>query len=94
MNFRNKDIVVPLVILALCMVAIVGLSIRVYNQGSKISQLSQEQPIIHYYDYIIEVDGTDSTEVYTLYNCEHVPVGSFTSNNTDSLKLLIMEDNL
>jgi hypothetical protein len=47
---------------------------------------------VHQYDYIIEVDGTDSVEIFHLYDNYHNEIGAF--SNTDSLKTLINEDNL
>jgi hypothetical protein len=49
-------------------------------------------PTVHQYDYIIEVDATDSVEIFHLYDNYHNEIGAF--SNTDSLKTLINEDNM
>lgn len=48
-------------------------------------------PVVHGYDYILEVSNDNGTEIYTLYNEEHVLVAdSITSKQLDSV---IVEDN-
>ncbi len=45
--------------------------------------------VVHQYDYILEVDGTDSVEHIFLYDNKHNPVGDFYTNNPDSLQIII-----
>ena len=44
-----------------------------------------EKPPIHDYEYIMLVDGTDSINVYTIYDNEHKIIGTVKSNKLDSL---------
>lgn len=58
------------------------------------AQSKTKQPVVHDYDYLIEVsDGdTDSSLNYTLYNQEHVMIGD--SLNCKELDSIIIDDNL
>lgn len=49
---------------------------------------------VHPYDYVLEVDGTDSIEVFHIFDNRHYKVGSFTSTHPDSLVTIIDNDNL
>ena len=83
---KKIDFILPLVLITICIAGII-VCYNVYKQPSVFSK-------VHEYDYIIEVDGTDSVSVYHLLDNHHQEIGSFTSNNCDSLDQLIMEDNL
>jgi hypothetical protein len=82
------------IVIAVCML-FVGLCM-----GYIIGHMSQPTKVIadpyplHPYDYIMEVDGTDSVSIYTIYNQDHSVVGSFSASNCDSLDVIITEDNL
>ena len=51
-------------------------------------------PIVHQYDYILEVDGTDSIEHMYIFDNKHNPVGDFYTSSPDSLQIIIDQDNL
>jgi hypothetical protein len=53
-----------------------------------------DYPVIHNYDYILEVKATDSIEHIFIYDINHAPVGDFYTSNPDSLQIIIDDDNL
>ena len=77
----KSNIIVGIICFALLLVGVYQISI-----------LPEKLIKVHQYDYIIEVDGTDSVEIYHLYDNRHREIGEF--RNTDSLKTLIYEDNM
>lgn len=71
-----------------------NLVLAVYMFYRVVEQDKNHFHTLHQYDYIIEVDGTDSTEIYHLFDNRHYSMGSFSSAHTDSLTTLIYLDNL
>jgi len=78
----------PVLLIVLC---ILGLWIVVRGTHD---YTKSRVPKVHQYDYIIEVDGTDSISIYTLYDYQHNEIGKFSSENTKMLDEYIIEDNL
>jgi hypothetical protein len=85
-KLKTKDIIFPVVLLIILLAGIV-VCVKAFKKPGPIYK-------VHQYDYIIEVDGTDSISVYHLFDNNHNEIGSFTGSNCDSLDLLVIEDNL
>lgn len=71
-----------------------NLVLSVYMFYRIVEQNKNHFHTLHQYDYVLEVDGTDSTEIYHLFDNRHYSVGSFTSAHPDSLTTIIYQDNL
>ena len=89
---EKKSFLTAKVLVVMLLVAIIYVTYEFYNLRADTRKPNRVQ--LHPYDYILEVDGTDSISVYTIYNQDHSVVGSFTSSHCDSLDVIIMEDNL
>jgi hypothetical protein len=79
-----KDLKIAALLIVLCLI---GILITINYFPSK----RKPAPIVHSYDYILEVSNPEGTELYTLYNEKHVLIAdSLTCTQLDSV---IVEDN-
>lgn len=59
-----------------------------------VEQNKDHKHTVHPYDYVIEIDATDSIETVHIFDNRHYSVGSFTTAHPDSLQIIIDQDNL
>jgi hypothetical protein len=83
----EKSLKTAFILLILCLIGLVLTIFISFKPANKIKVL----PLIHNYDYILEISNDHGTELYTLYNEEHVLIAdSLTCTQLDSV---IVEDN-
>lgn len=79
---------------AFIIATVLNLILGMYMFYRLVEQNKNHFHTLHEYDYVLEVDGTDSIEVFHIFDNRHYSVGSFTSAHNDSLQIIIDQDNL
>lgn len=75
-------------------ILLLNIMITAFLTYRTVEQTQSHTHTLHQYDYVLEVDATDSVEIFHIFDNRHYSVGSFMSTHSDSLQIIIDQDNL
>lgn len=86
---KTSDFIFPLILVTIILCITIGLIMYLYGQTPKPNEnkIKYMEPVysLHEYDYVLEVDGTDSPSVYYVYDNRHQLLGVVESCGIDSI---------
>lgn len=82
---KTSDFIFPLILVTIILCITIGLVMYVYSRNN--NKVKELKPVysLHEYDYVLEVDGTDSPSVYYVYDNRHQLLGVVESCGIDSI---------